>query len=100
VPCNDANFRIGTLAIHSPPQRSFDPASGRIKSARCGSQQRLPTATASLGSLSTPVVGITSSMLMFGERPTTEDMIGFALIFAVAACALTQPARRAVAQAP
>jgi drug/metabolite transporter (DMT)-like permease len=57
-------------------------------------------ATASLGSLSTPVVGITSSMLMFGERPTTEDMIGFALIFAVAACALTQPAQRTVTQAP
>ena len=62
--------------------------------------ERLPTATASLGSLSTPVVGIISSMLMLGERPTTEDMIGFALIFAAAACVLTQPARRTVAQAP
>ena len=62
--------------------------------------ERLPTATASLGSLSTPVVGITSSMLMLGERPTTEDVIGFALIFAAAACVLTQPAQRTVAQAP
>src|SRR6476659_9969936 len=62
--------------------------------------ERLPTATASLGSLSTPVVGIISSMLMLGERPTTEDMIGFALIFAAAACLLTQPAQRTVAQAP
>jgi drug/metabolite transporter (DMT)-like permease len=62
--------------------------------------ERLPTATASLGSLSTPVVGIISSMLMLGERPTTEDMIGFALIFAAAACVLTQPAQRPVAQAP
>ena len=62
--------------------------------------ERLPTATASLGSLSTPVVGIISSMLMLGERPTTEDMIGFALIFAAAACVLTQPAQRTVAQAP
>jgi drug/metabolite transporter (DMT)-like permease len=62
--------------------------------------ERLPTATASLGSLSTPVVGVISSMLMLGERPTTEDMIGFALIFAAAACVLTQPAQRTVAQAP
>ena len=62
--------------------------------------ERLSTATASLGSLSTPVVGIISSMLMLGERPTTEDMIGFALIFAAAACVLTQPAQRTVAQAP
>jgi uncharacterized membrane protein len=39
-------------------------------------------------------------MLMLGERPTTEDMIGFALIFAAALCVLTQPAQRAAAQAP
>jgi drug/metabolite transporter (DMT)-like permease len=62
--------------------------------------ERLPTATASLGSLATPVVGVSSSMLMLGERPTTEDMIGFALIFAAALCVLTQPAQRAAAQAP
>jgi drug/metabolite transporter (DMT)-like permease len=62
--------------------------------------ERLPTATASLGSLATPVVGFSSSMLMLGERPTTEDMIGFALIFAAALCVLTRPAQRAAAQAP
>ena len=62
--------------------------------------ERLPTATASLGSLATPVVGVSSSMLMLGERPTTEDMIGFALIFAAALCVLTQPAQRTAAQAP
>ena len=56
--------------------------------------ERLPTATASLGSLATPVVGVSSSMLMLGERPTTEDLIGFALIFAAAVCVLTQPAQR------
>jgi uncharacterized membrane protein len=39
-------------------------------------------------------------MLMLGERPTTEDMIGFALIFAAAVCVLTQPAQRTAAQAP
>jgi drug/metabolite transporter (DMT)-like permease len=62
--------------------------------------ERLPTATASLGSLATPIVGVTGSMLMLREWPTTEDMIGFALIFAAAACVLLQPARRPVAQAP
>ena len=61
---------------------------------------RLPTATASLGSLATPVVGITSSMLMLGEQPTTADVIGFALIFAAAACVLLPASRRAAAQAP
>ena len=57
--------------------------------------ERLPTATASLGSLITPVVGVSSSMLLLAERPTIADMIGFALIFAAAACVLMQPARRA-----
>ena len=62
--------------------------------------ERLPTATASLGSLATPVVGVSGSMLMLGERPTTADMIGFALIFAAAVCVLMQPGRRAAAQTP
>ena len=62
--------------------------------------ERLPTATASLGSLATPVVGVSSSMMMLGERPTTEDLIGFALIFAAAVCVLTQPAQRTAAQVP
>ena len=53
--------------------------------------ERLPTATASLGSLATPVVGIGGSMLLLGERPTGADMLGFALIFAAAACVLLAP---------
>jgi drug/metabolite transporter (DMT)-like permease len=61
---------------------------------------RLPTATASLGSLATPVIGVVGSMLLLGERPTTEDMIGFALIFAAAACVLVQPRASTAAQAP
>jgi drug/metabolite transporter (DMT)-like permease len=56
--------------------------------------ERLPTATASLGSLATPVVGVGSSMLMLGERPTLADTIGFVLILAAAACVLLRgPAR-------
>jgi drug/metabolite transporter (DMT)-like permease len=61
---------------------------------------RLPTATASLGSLATPVVGVLGSMLLLGERPTPADFVGFALIFAAAACVLLRPSGRAAAQAP
>jgi drug/metabolite transporter (DMT)-like permease len=52
---------------------------------------RLPAATASLGSLCVPVVGILSSMVMLGERPTFTDAVGFALILAAAACVLIAP---------
>ncbi|MFL6930404.1 MAG: EamA family transporter, partial [Xanthobacteraceae bacterium] len=55
---------------------------------------RLPAATASLGSLLTPVVGIGSTVLLVGERPTFADAIGFMLIFAAAAAVLLEPARR------
>ncbi len=49
---------------------------------------RLSTATASLGSLANPVVGVIGSAIILGERPTVPDMVGFALIFAAAACVL------------
>jgi drug/metabolite transporter (DMT)-like permease len=52
---------------------------------------RLPTATASLGVLLVPVIGVTASTIILGERPTTPDIIGFVLIFAAAACVLLQP---------
>ena len=63
---------------------------------------KLSTATASLGSLANPVVGIVGSVILLGERPTTADMIGFALILMAAVCVLVAPARNAVAksQAP
>jgi drug/metabolite transporter (DMT)-like permease len=51
---------------------------------------RLPAITASLGSLIVPVVGVTASAVYLGERLTVPDMIGFALIFAAAACVLLQ----------
>jgi drug/metabolite transporter (DMT)-like permease len=44
--------------------------------------------TASLGVLASPVIGVISSAILLGERPTLPDMIGFALIFAAAACVL------------
>jgi drug/metabolite transporter (DMT)-like permease len=52
---------------------------------------RLPAITASLGSLLVPVIGVTASGLVLGERPTAPDIVGFALIFAAAACVLLQP---------
>src|SRR5215216_2051867 len=57
--------------------------------------RRLPAATASLGSLCVPVVGIFGAVLMLNERPTVVDVIGFALIFAAAASVLLQPVTRA-----
>jgi len=53
---------------------------------------RLPAMTASLGLLSVPPIGVVATALILGERPTLPDMIGFALIFAAAACVLL-PAR-------
>jgi drug/metabolite transporter (DMT)-like permease len=55
--------------------------------------RRLPAATASLGVLGSPVIGVAASMLILGERPTAADFVGFALIFAASACVvLMRPA--------
>ncbi len=62
--------------------------------------RRLPAMTASLGVLSVPVVGVVSSMLLLGERPTVPDIIGFTLIFAAAACVLLAPNARTSQTAP
>jgi drug/metabolite transporter (DMT)-like permease len=48
----------------------------------------LPAMTASLGVLSVPVIGVVSSILILGERPTLSDIIGFVLIFAASASVL------------
>lgn len=53
--------------------------------------RRLPTATASLGVLGIPVIGVLSSILILGERPLVTDVIGFALILAASACVLLGP---------
>jgi drug/metabolite transporter (DMT)-like permease len=52
---------------------------------------KLPTMTASLGALLVPVVGVTASVFILGERLTLNDVLGFAMIFAAAACVLLQP---------
>jgi drug/metabolite transporter (DMT)-like permease len=59
--------------------------------------ERLPASTAAVGSLLTPVVGVGSSALLLREVPTLNDTVGFALVFAAAACVLLQPSRNLVA---
>jgi drug/metabolite transporter (DMT)-like permease len=55
----------------------------------------LSAATASLGTLAVPVIGVVSSAILLGERPTVADWIGFTLIFAAAACVIFGPRGRA-----
>ena len=52
---------------------------------------KLPTMTASIGSLLVPVVGVIGSTAINGERPDLYDIAGFALIFTAAATVLLQP---------
>jgi drug/metabolite transporter (DMT)-like permease len=52
---------------------------------------RLPTATASIGALLVPVIGVSASTILLNERPTTPDIFGFVLIFTAATCVLLQP---------
>jgi drug/metabolite transporter (DMT)-like permease len=53
--------------------------------------RKLSTITASIGSLLVPVLAVTASTVILGEQPTAPDIIGFAMIFAAAACVLLQP---------
>ncbi|MCX7382567.1 MAG: DMT family transporter [Alphaproteobacteria bacterium] len=55
---------------------------------------QLPAATAALGVLMVPVVGVTSAMLLVGDRPTAMDFIGFALVLTAAGCVLLRPAAK------
>jgi drug/metabolite transporter (DMT)-like permease len=56
--------------------------------------RRLPATTVSLGVLSVPVIGITASAVILGERPTITDIIGCAFVLAAAACVLLAPVAR------
>jgi drug/metabolite transporter (DMT)-like permease len=60
----------------------------------------VPAMTASLGVLSAPVVGVISSVIILGERPTPLDIVGFVLIFAASACVLLQPQGRSPGPEP
>ena len=48
---------------------------------------RVPALTATLGIVGIPVIGVVSTVLIIGERPTISDDIGFAFIFAASLCA-------------
>ena len=50
--------------------------------------RRLPAATAALGALGIPVVGVISTVLITGEKLSIADIVGFALIFAASASVL------------
>jgi drug/metabolite transporter (DMT)-like permease len=60
----------------------------------------LPAAAASLGTLAVPVIGVASAAVLLGERPDTAEIIGFALIFAAAACVIFAPRERTPAATP
>lgn len=60
---------------------------------------KVSTATASLGTLANPVIGVIGSMTILGERLTLSDALGFTLIFAAAACVLLQPQRQTAGRA-
>ncbi len=53
--------------------------------------QMVPAMTASLGVLSAPVIGVISSAIIIGERPTLPDIVGYVLIFLASACVMLQP---------
>jgi drug/metabolite transporter (DMT)-like permease len=63
---------------------------------------KVSAVSASLGVLGSPVIGVVSSVLILGERPTGTDIIGFALILAACACVTLVPQRaaRATEQQP
>lgn len=62
--------------------------------------RKLPAMTASLGVLGSPVIGVISSVLVLGERPTVSDIIGFALILAASACVLFTRAAPSAVDSP
>jgi drug/metabolite transporter (DMT)-like permease len=62
--------------------------------------RRLPAMTASLGVLGSPVIGVIASVLILGERPTGADIVGFTLILAASACALSPQPETPPASAP
>ena len=45
--------------------------------------------------LATPVIGVVATVLALGERPSTADIVGFALIFTASACVVFAPLLRA-----
>jgi drug/metabolite transporter (DMT)-like permease len=55
--------------------------------------RELPTATAAIGTLLVPVIGVAASIIINGERPSLSDAVGFVLIFGAAAAVLLEPVK-------
>ena len=43
------------------------------------------------------MIGVVASTIVLHERPTVNDIVGFALIFSAASCVLLQPGRKRIA---
>lgn len=70
--------------------------SGVIGSGLCyllwfGLVRRLPTTTAAIGVIASPVIGVIASVLVLGERPTLHDVVGFALMLTASAIVVMRP---------
>jgi drug/metabolite transporter (DMT)-like permease len=99
LPIFEGDLHLWPMQWHTLIALAF---SGLVGSGLCyflwfAAVRRLPAMTVSLGILSVPVIGITASALVLGERPTITDYVGCALILGAAACVLLTPAAR---QAP
>ncbi|MPZ37311.1 MAG: EamA family transporter [Rhizobiales bacterium] len=87
----------GTLHLDAGARSLFGLIySGIIGSGLCyflwfGTVRRLPASTAALGILASPVIGVISSMIVLGERPTWYDGIGFALMLSASAIVVLRP---------
>jgi hypothetical protein len=86
-------------SIFLPLVRSFALASGAIKGRRATQKRTLRLASRAFAVMK-DVTSSASAMLILGERRMTADMIGFALIFAAAVCAMTQQGRKPAPQTP
>jgi len=53
--------------------------------------RRLPTSTAAIGVLASPVIGVITAMIVLGERPTWADVVGFALMLSASAIIVLRP---------
>jgi len=113
IACGALVFGVCFLVVRGPPvfeALQWQTWAGVFYSGCCGTAfayfiwyniiGKVSTATASLGTLANPVVGVIGSVILLGERPTAADWIGFALIFSAAACVLLQPRPQAGGGAP
>lgn len=87
----------GTLHLNAGARSLFGLVySGIIGSGLCyflwfGIVRRLPASTAALGVLASPVIGVITAMIVLGDRPTSYDAIGFALMLSASAIVVLRP---------